>query len=679
MATILRTNVSGAFWCTSDGRFDPARIARMSQGPDPGAQVCWLDNLLEGGIRLPKPDKGEKRALTVLVTGSPGTGKSTFAMELCYRWSVSGELLDDSGRPLAGEPGLSSLYVTSEAAEAWMREKAESMGWPTRPFLEGRTRKRKPDTPSVTIWQTTDFSDLLQHRNQLSETTRGIFDLLGRFFGLRTMGDLVGEGGSRLTELQLRRRLRVRDPEVLVIDSLNTAEAEDRAALFRKFMELAFSGPRILLVILESDPHASAFWDYMADLVIRLDRHHVADYMIRTLEVVKARYQSHVWGVQQLKIYEPSRPEERKPPENADEQRDWRRNRRRAHPYRDEGGIFIFPSIHYYLSKYKRSAPDVTEEPAPTSIRSLDDTLGGGLPRGRCTGFIGSRGGHKSHLGYLHLLSKIVEAGGDEKALIISLRDDEGLARETMETILRQQFPEHRKDYEKKLQELLEHDKLEILYYPPGYITPEEFFHRMYLSLQRLKASNPKAHITVLFNSLDQLSSRFPLCARQQIFIPGIIETLSAEGVTSIFIGVEESGQPPEQYGLLSMADALISFQQREFAQAEYLGHLDAHLGFRNRLLQKEMVKVERLLGSTRKTVTLRVVRFAGGKEAGAGGILELVDKKAARFKLYREEGLHFVPFSPHHLHGTSGAQSRPPGETPRPPEDGPKRPVALA
>lgn len=644
MATILRTNVSGAFWCTSDGRFEPARIASMSAGSDPDAQVCWLDNLLEGGIRLPDQGEGEKRALTVLVTGPPGTGKSTFAMELCYRWSQSGALLDASGRRAGnGEDGLSCLYVTSEAAEAWMREKAGSMGWATRQFLEGADRDHAPDVPLVTIWQTTDFSDFLQYRDQLSATTRDIFDLLGSLFRLPNAGSAARVVWRRLGQEQIERRLEIRDPKVLVIDSLNTAEADDRAELFRKFMELTFSGPRVLLVILESDPGDAGFWEYMADLVIRLDRSYLEGYMIRTVEVVKARYQPHVWGAHQLKIYPPAKLDGLTPEQL-----------RRAHPYRKEGGIHIFPSIHYYLSIYKRASPDTTSILSSTSIKSLDGVLGGGLPLRRCTGFVGSRGGHKSHLGYLHLLSKIVEPGDDEKALIISLRDDEGLARKTMLTILKQQFPDYRESYEQKLQELLEHDKLEILYYPPGYITPEEFFHRMYMSLQRLKAGNSKARITLLFNSLDQLSSRFPLCARQQIFIPGIIETLSAEKVTSIFIGVEESGQPPEQYGLLSMADALISFHQHEFHTQDYLGHLDDHLGFRQKLPKAEIAEVEGLLGLTRKTVMLRVVRFAGGKEAGAGGILELVEERAARFKIYRKEGLHFVPFSPNHLHGTS-------------------------
>lgn len=692
MSTTLKTNVSGTFWCTAEGDFKAAHVRQMSQRERAREQICWLDNLLEGGVRLPALPAGQDRALTVLLTGPPGSGKSTLALELCYRWSRDGKLGDEGPR------GISCLYVTSEADETWMLDKVRSMGWDEQKFSSGSANRSRPPVPLVTIWQTTDFQAFLQHSAELTGSTQRILKVLGKLYTpLEGIEPVMTEYKNRWSKKQVLQRLEIGDPRVLVIDSLNTAQPDSQPELFTRFMELASSGPRIMVVILESDPSASAFWEYMADLVIRLDRQHLADYMIRTLEVVKARYQPHVWGVHQLKIYEPSPEEDRIPPKGKEEHREWRRNRRRAHPYREEGGIFIFPSIHYYLSMYKRAAPDVAAEPSPTSVERLDRTLGGGLPRGRCTGFVGIRGGHKSHLGYLHLLHKIVRGGENEKALIISLRDDEGLARDTLAKILLQHFPDgDRADdtttgggrrgavdrgkelavAKRRLDALMRSDKLEILYYPPGYITPEEFFHRMYLSLQRLKSDDRGASITLLFNSLDQLSSRFPLCAREQIFIPGIIETLSAEGVTSLFIGVEESGQPPEQYGLLSMADALLSFEQRELPTWEYLGHLIDCPDIRDRLTDEELGVIESQLGRSRKTVSLRVVRFAGGREAGAGGILELVDSHHGaggaqagvddpRLALYGAAGLQFAPFSPNFSHGSVVRRTRGQGPPP--------------
>ena len=118
-------------------------------------------------------------------------------------------------------------------------------------------------------------------------------------------------------------------------------------------------GPRVLLVVLDSGPddeHGS-FWEYVSDVVIRFDRTYEADYMVRTVEVKKARHQAHVWGVHQLKLYTGSRqPEEQQPHEL-----------RRLHPFRAEGGVFIYPSIHFYLSSYKRAAPVASASSASKS------------------------------------------------------------------------------------------------------------------------------------------------------------------------------------------------------------------------------------------------------------------------------------------------------------------------
>ncbi|HEY7493014.1 MAG TPA: hypothetical protein VIH59_18120, partial [Candidatus Tectomicrobia bacterium] len=86
----LKTSVSVAHWCipSAEGKYEigEARIPSMTQPGEELGFFSWLDQLLEGGIVIPKSPTGKQHALTILFTGPPGTGKSVLAMELCYRW-----------------------------------------------------------------------------------------------------------------------------------------------------------------------------------------------------------------------------------------------------------------------------------------------------------------------------------------------------------------------------------------------------------------------------------------------------------------------------------------------------------------------------------------------------------------------------------------------------------------
>ena len=123
---------------------------------------------------------------------------------------------------------------------------------------------------------------------------------------------------------------------------------------------------------------ALEFWEYISDIIIRLDHtgptSPAEGYMLRTIEVVKARYQHHAWGPHQLKLYEPYdiTPEEAELDENGDQGEQYSDQLRRAHPFREQGGIFIYPSIHYLLSTYKRSDPTLGLNSVPPKILTLE-------------------------------------------------------------------------------------------------------------------------------------------------------------------------------------------------------------------------------------------------------------------------------------------------------------------
>lgn len=660
-ARTIRTRISQAyFYRAQDTRpFQPAKIP-LSEGSaeTESREIYWFDELLKGGIYIPGlsensgdevragfedqglQNKRENRAITILLTGPPGSGKSTLALELCYRLTKR----DDSCTILSHK-GFNSLYITSEAKAEWVENKAESYGWNDAgsTFVSPKGRLQKPQSPLVTIWETQDFSAYRKDTTEMSPIVKAMLGIIPFGPEIVKVGDELYE---IFTDKLLEKRIKVPKPMLLVVDSVNTLETNQQPDIFKKFLAIRSAGPTIIMIVLdaESGNKDQEIWSYTADIVIRLDRRKVLDYATRTLEILKARYQPHVEGAHQLKIY-PEIDREIYPDKENDRDVD-KESARRAHPYREEGGIFIYPSIHYYLSLNKRKAPHDDPGKFDPPIEDLKTIFVDGFPLGRCIGFVGGRGGHKSHLGYLCLLSRVMADGqinnSNERALIISLRDDEGFARKTLRKILGDQFAVKAGKEHDTLTNLENDGRLEILFYPPGFITPEEFFHRMYTSIHRMKKDG--GQVTVLFNSLDQLSARFPLCAEQRSFIPGMIEIFAAEKITSFFIAVEESGQPPEQYGLLSMADVLLTFQHEEIKKEDYIGHLRS---FKRLDSSEYNADIEKKIENMYQTVALRVIRFAGGEVAGSGGILELVDTKSTAYPLYKKQGMFFTPFSP--------------------------------
>ncbi len=619
-----RTNVSQAFWYS----FNKNRVdfipAETSIGRGESKSLSWFDELFDGGISLPSQ---HGKPITFLITGPPGSCKTTLALEICYRLTAS---------------QLFSLYISTEADSDQLIANAHSLGYEDVSDRIIRFKKRELDNVAVAIWGKEEIKEW-KALSQIVETS--IEGLKSYLIGNAKIPEFITNLSEKVRMKPASRQIERFIPHVLVIDSLNIVGAAERETFFQEFITIGTKGTKLIIFILDSGSSDAdhKFWEYVCDIVVRLDYTTVQDYYFRTIEIVKARYQSHVWGKHQLKVY-PKFPS--KVPSQDEKEIEMFR---RAHPYRKEGGIFIYPSIHYYLSQYKRLGREQRPEPVDTYPKELNRILGfrkeaegeGGIPEGRCTAFIGRRGGHKSHLGYLHLLHRIFNRR--EAGLVISLRDDEEMTRMTMENILRQEFSQR----SRTIKELEESDQLEILYYHPGYITPEEFFHRMFISVHRIKKT--RKNLTVVFNSLDQLSARFPLCAKQQIFVPGMIEALSGEGATSIFIGVDEPGQPVEQYGLLPMADLIISFNPFRFSFNDYYNHLEAAGRFTglDKQYQTKIAGIKRISGNTdREEVVLQVIRSAGGQRAGARGLLELIDRDKLDQALHKTPGLHFTELS---------------------------------
>lgn len=698
---VWQTGISKAFRChpTEDVAVKAFQSAVDIPVNNEGVrkQICWFDRLFRGGIVLPDPSNS---VLTILFTGPPGTGKSTLALELCYRLSQRNRGTDEAQAP------LTSLYISTEMTSGQIGSKVRGLGWNDAPFIcyspstaEGSAPPVKPpddqtDSQVLVLGSDSPFQGAFTGHDPAQpgadarwQRLAGLLDgaleiATPLLFKWLTNATDMAEGlsaapitreakkAARHSVDSLSRWFRshpVDDPkdlrpDIIVVDSLNSLPEQDRAADFNMFIEKARGRAKAVIFVLDSDPASPErkFWEYVCDNVIRMDCSDTMGYYLRHLEIVKARYQQHVHGKQLVRICDSGHMDD------ADTISPQYR-----HPYREEGGLFIYPSIHYYLSIYKRQGfkSRQTTKYDELICRNDEGTVRGlTLPEGRCTAFIGSRGGHKSHLGYIQLLDRLVgrndsadhkmkhccpdgrrpcsDVAARESALVVSLRDDEEMTKGTMEGILTAEFGMEPEVAKSTLAKLLREGWLEILYFHPGYITPEEFFHRMYMSVLRLKdlgqaestrSGEGRARVTVLFNSLDQLKARFPLCAAQDIFIPGIIDSLSGENVTSIFVAVDEPGQPTQQYGLLPMADLVLSFRSYRFGCKEYQEIL--------KKIGTESVSAEQLDESgdneSHGAVVMQILRYAGGNLAGTRGLLELIKEPEAP---YTAKGLHYVP-----------------------------------
>jgi len=638
----IRTNISQAFWFgrkhTGEYDFIPAR--QWDPGRKQKREICWFDRLFKSGIRIPQMPSGERRAVTLLLTGPPGTGKSTLATEICYRTALS------------LQNPKNSLYLTTEAFAPWLKENARAMWGDDIDSVFENSSSRKKGSLYVHSISSADGIDTrpTENKEKYSRITETVEWLLG-------LNECVPSATKNSRD----------SPDILVVDSLNTMQEAERGKAIQRFWKFIQGGPELAILVLDALPDSefAQMWEYQCDIVVRLNRTYPqlpSDYMLRTIEIVKARYQEHVWGPHQVKIYPKGADDLNLPSKNPDHESFSKLQL--SHPYRSEGGIFIYPSIHYLLSEYKRSPEPFPAAPAALAIHSMESMFDGeGFPKGRCTAFVGKRGGHKSHLGFMQVLAGIRDVLSSnktvadnkivEKAIVVSLRDDQATTRKTMQGILKHW------GHDIELEELERKDILEILHFAPGYITPEEFLHRLLLSIYRLKSvvkKRKQVHISLLFNSLDQLGARFPLCAKEDIFIAGMTQILSSEGVTSYFAAAEEDGEQGSGfYGIESIAELIIDFSQtREYSNKAYLraaiDSIPSKLLPSGKVPEKDRKHVPGQLEqqeSVRSCVKATIVRHAGGQAAGGHGILTLLKEGDPLFefsKPYFSLGLNYFP-----------------------------------
>jgi KaiC/GvpD/RAD55 family RecA-like ATPase len=584
----IQTGISGSYWCVpgKKGKYD---FTEANLGPEmtraETAHTAWFDELFDGGLLIPRrgPQGSPNNVSTIMLSGPPGTGKSTLALELCYRLATNKLNRDPDSKALIH---LRSAYLTTEGHPPWLIKHGREFGWDPKAEILGE------ENPHC-------FVDVRNFKTQedierldVASGTTSPFEIFKSF-----VADVRKGKPFAVPPVDWETR------DIVVFDNLTTIAVpeKDWVAFLKR---LGDKGPRIVVIILDAssgDPVAKK-WEYLSDIVIHLERDYPDGYMIRTMEIMKARYQHHVMGRQQVRLLPRSSVRDEVPT--------------RQHPYREQGGVFVYPSMHFVLSRHNFVAGNSSDETLDTPFPHLNELLNGrGFSVGRCVALTGQRGTHKSRLAYIQLLHTL-STQKLSKGVLISLDDDEETTKRILRDIATSQFPRSHLS----LKTLIDSGRLEIAYYPPGLITPEEFFHRILLSVSRLRQDNPHPVILV-FSSLEVLSSHFPLCAKHSIFIPALIELLGYRKITSFFVATSEAEpdrpvRPGENSGLLSMADPILRFERMplsENMEFPYLG--------------KGVNKVDLGLTSSESIVRMRVDRFAAGTSAGSDADVLLVPK----------------------------------------------------
>ena len=171
-----------------------------------GMGIVGLDDILVGGLA---------RNRLFLAEGSPGTGKTTLALQF---------LLEGAR---AGEKGL---YITLSETEQELREAAASHGWSI-----GKNVEIYELAPPESLLDETQQQSLLYSSDlELGETTKDIFDAIQRSKPRRIVLDSLSEI-RLLAQSSLRYRRQIlalkhyfaqRDLTVLVLDDLTAGEQD---------------------------------------------------------------------------------------------------------------------------------------------------------------------------------------------------------------------------------------------------------------------------------------------------------------------------------------------------------------------------------------------------------------------------------------------------------------------
>lgn len=484
------------------------------------SNVEGLDDLLRGGFVLPpagvQGGKQNQQGLLLLIKGKAGTGKSTLALQLA---------IAASGWKLKNEKGKSfqaPRYLTCEQSEYDLKDRCKT-------FI-GREIKNDVVINSKLTAGKINPQDIAQPLYSGSSNYNWINEQIR---------ELVNPAGSGIPVIKYK---------ALIIDGLNHLGINERQLLdFEYYVNALKHHSALAIIIYEPIGNENTMIDYLSDMVIELrgdeiDNH--VSYFFNKLIISKSRYQQSVLGWHQYKI------------KKADE---------KAETSNKNGGIYIYPSIHYIVHHHNildQRLQDLNTsmgqkanqsfKPAESGyIQSAEPSLLEGLIdfnfrfiQGSCTVVLGDRGSFKTQL-----TLDFLRTGGKSKikGLLLSLFDnDESVAKNIScikycieslpgigEKMCQNCF--ENKNYEKGCYQYIHN-----YHFRPGCVSTNEFFYMLSNIISQLDKID-----RLVFWDLCQLDYRFPLLSSDYMFFPGLINYLKEPKIKNVDANALESCKNP--------------------------------------------------------------------------------------------------------------------------------------
>lgn len=558
-----------------------------------------LDEFEEGdlprGIRYPvyKSDlypevHNRPMGINLVITGPPGVGKSTLAMELISKGRFEKYA---NGKPTIFKP-LSAYFSLEQPIET-----IEKLAEDLRITIDS-TPKLQDRTCGIPGYLQL-FDNFIKARGNSNAPV-----ILLPKLAPRSYGNVVNEETlywfrykqiARILEAHNFKHLR--DPikpsklylNMIVLDNLNAFSRHPlaRQRLHQLFKLITWGGVLCIHIIEDDkseDTHAfRTTAEYLADIVVSLDW--IEDqYKYKVIEISKSRCQRHVLGKHPFKI-----------------------RRLSEKPSKDiiRPSFEIYPSIHTQVSRVEKSrekvVPDRNVEVRFSNhvnlcnlvhktkvIQSRDFSSyskNSGISKDAFIVLRGRPGGHKLALGMSYIHGKEI----NESALILnmgqpiqykkvagrkhwwpqkrnSLKEKSGLSWNKNEKVSVDIYGQDTKSsFTKNI--LLSGTKplIYILNFHTGFLLPEEFLHFVKSFIEFINVGSRKnAKISrVLFNSTAHLPEQYPLLHEDPLLLTALARIHKWKNIGLMINAVENIGQDDRIDGISAMADIKISVYHR--------------------------------------------------------------------------------------------------------------------